>query len=101
MTNGTDAVRQRYAMGGILERVIAFLLERGIDPERPNYQGFFSLRPTPRARNRSYTRAYRAGWYQFEHARGRAWIATPCLSSRWPAAHHNVRHRWARFLLNG
>ena len=41
MTNGTDAVRQRYAMSGIMDRVIAFLLERGIDPERPTYQDFF------------------------------------------------------------
>src|SRR4029453_15809815 len=36
-----DAVRQRYAMRGILDRVIAFLLERGIDPEHPTYQDFF------------------------------------------------------------
>lgn len=41
MTNGSDAVRQRYAMSGILDRVTAFLLERGIDPERPTYQDFF------------------------------------------------------------
>ena len=31
--------------------------------------GFLSLRSTPRARSRSYTRAYPEGWYQFEHAR--------------------------------
>ena len=41
MTNSIDAVRQRYAMSGILDRVIAFLRERGIDPERPTYQDFF------------------------------------------------------------
>jgi SAM-dependent methyltransferase len=41
MTEGTDAVRERYAISGILDRVIAFLLERGIDPERPTYQDFF------------------------------------------------------------
>ena len=41
MTNDADAVRQRYAMNGILDRVIAFLRERGIDPERPTYQDFF------------------------------------------------------------
>ena len=41
MTNGTDAVRQRYAMKGILDRVIAFLRERSIDPEHPTYQDFF------------------------------------------------------------
>ena len=40
MTNGTDAVRERYAMSGIMDRVIAFLLERGIDPERTTYQDF-------------------------------------------------------------
>jgi SAM-dependent methyltransferase len=39
--NATDAVRQRYSMSGILDRVIAFLRERGIDPERPTYQDFF------------------------------------------------------------
>src|SRR5262245_11089363 len=41
MTNVSDAVRQRYATTGILDRVIAFLLARGIDPERPSYQDFF------------------------------------------------------------
>jgi len=41
MTNETDAVRKRYAMSGILDRVIVFLQERGIDPERPTYQDFF------------------------------------------------------------
>jgi SAM-dependent methyltransferase len=41
MTNGSDAVRQHYAMSGILDRVNTFLLERGIDPERPTYQDFF------------------------------------------------------------
>src|SRR4029453_2500017 len=41
MTNSIDAVRQRYAMSGILDRVIAFLRERGVDPERPTYQDFF------------------------------------------------------------
>lgn len=40
MTSGSDAVRQRYAMSGILERVTAFLEERGVDPERPNYEDF-------------------------------------------------------------
>lgn len=40
MTNVSDIVRQRYATSGILDRVIAFLLERGIDPERPTYQDF-------------------------------------------------------------
>ncbi len=33
---GTRALRH----SGILDRVIAFLLERGIDPERPTYQDF-------------------------------------------------------------
>ena len=41
MTNGFDAVRQHYGMSGILDRVNAFLLERGIDPERPSYEDFF------------------------------------------------------------
>lgn len=41
MTNGSDAVRQHYGMSGILDRVNAFLLERGIDPERPTYEDFF------------------------------------------------------------
>src|SRR4030095_13372852 len=41
MANGTDAVRQRYPMRGLLDRVISFLLERGIDPEHPTYQDFF------------------------------------------------------------
>jgi SAM-dependent methyltransferase len=41
MTDGGDAVRQRYAISGILDRVIAFLVERGIDPEHPTYQDFF------------------------------------------------------------
>src|SRR5262249_48889588 len=41
MTNVSDAVRQRYATSGILDRVIAFLLARGIDPEHPSYQDFF------------------------------------------------------------
>src|SRR5262245_54559878 len=41
MTNVSDAVRQRYAKTGILDRVIAFLRERGIDPEHPSYQDFF------------------------------------------------------------
>ena len=41
MTNGSDAVRQHYGMSGILDRVTAFLLERGIDPERPTYEDFF------------------------------------------------------------
>ena len=41
MTNSIDAVRQRYAMSGILDRVIAFLRERGIYPEHPTYQDFF------------------------------------------------------------
>src|ERR671910_1662111 len=47
MTNGTDTVRERYAMSGILDRVIAFLLERGIDPERPTYQDFFHFDQLP------------------------------------------------------
>ena len=41
MTNITDAVRHRYAMSGTMDRVVAFLRERGIDPERPTYQDFF------------------------------------------------------------
>src|SRR5262245_9649627 len=41
MTNVSDAVRQRYAKTGILDRVIAFLRERGIDPEHPSYQDLF------------------------------------------------------------
>jgi len=41
MTNGTDAIRGRYGLSGILDRVTAFLLERRIDPERPSYQDFF------------------------------------------------------------
>jgi sarcosine/dimethylglycine N-methyltransferase len=41
MTKGSDAVQQHYAMSGILDRVTAFLLERGIDPERPTYEDFF------------------------------------------------------------
>ena len=41
MINDTGAVRERYAMSGILDRVIGFLHERGIDPERPSYQDFF------------------------------------------------------------
>src|SRR5919198_1020837 len=41
MTNGSEAVQERYAISGILGRVIAFLLERGIDPEHPTYQDFF------------------------------------------------------------
>ena len=41
MTNVTDAVRERYAMSGTMARVVAFLRERGIDPERPAYQDFF------------------------------------------------------------
>jgi len=40
MKNGSDAVQQRYAMNGILDRVTAFLQERGVDPERPNYEDF-------------------------------------------------------------
>lgn len=40
MTAGSDAVRQRYAIGGILDRVTRFLRERGVDPQRPNYQDF-------------------------------------------------------------
>ena len=41
MTNGTDVVQQRYAITGILDRVTAFLRDRGIDPEQPTYQDFF------------------------------------------------------------
>ncbi len=41
MANGSDMIRQRYAQSGILDRVIAFLLERGVDPESPTYQDFF------------------------------------------------------------
>ena len=41
MTIKPDAVRQRYAMDGILERVTVFLRKRGVDPERPTYQDFF------------------------------------------------------------
>ena len=47
MTNDTDAVRERYAMSGILDRVIVFLQERGIDPERPTYQDFFHFDQLP------------------------------------------------------
>ena len=43
MTIGTDAVRQRYAISGILDRVNAFLLKRGIDPEHPTYQDLFPV----------------------------------------------------------
>jgi hypothetical protein len=47
MTNGSDAVRQHYGMSGILDRVTAFLLERGIDPERPTYEDFlYSINST-------------------------------------------------------
>ena len=42
MTKDTDAVRERYAISGILDRVNAFLLKRGIDPEHPTYQELFS-----------------------------------------------------------
>ena len=41
MTNSTEAVRERYTMNGTIARVIAFLRERGIDPEHPTYQDFF------------------------------------------------------------
>jgi arsenite methyltransferase len=41
MTESTEAVRERYAINGTMARVIAFLRERGIDPERPAYQDFF------------------------------------------------------------
>ena len=41
MTESTEAVRERYAINGTTARVIAFLRERGIDPERPAYQDFF------------------------------------------------------------
>ena len=41
MTDSADAVRERYAINGTMARVIAFLRERGIDPERPAYQDFF------------------------------------------------------------
>ena len=41
MTNSTEAVRERYAINGTMARVIAFLRERGIDPEHPAYQDFF------------------------------------------------------------
>src|ERR1041384_1545775 len=41
MTDGTDVVLQRYAITGILDRVTAFLRDRGIDPEHPTYQDFF------------------------------------------------------------
>src|SRR5262245_4296368 len=41
MKNDTDVVRERYGMSGAMDRVIAFLRERGIDPEHPKYQDFF------------------------------------------------------------
>jgi arsenite methyltransferase len=41
MTDSTEAVRERYAINGTMARVVAFLRERGIDPERPAYQDFF------------------------------------------------------------
>ena len=41
MTKDSDAVRERYAKSGILDRVIAFLLKRGIDPEHLTYQDLF------------------------------------------------------------
>ena len=41
MTESTEAVRERYAINGTMARVIAFLRERGVDPERPTYQDFF------------------------------------------------------------
>ena len=41
MTDSNDAVRERYAINGTMARVIAFLRERRIDPERPTYQDFF------------------------------------------------------------
>src|SRR5262245_29423480 len=41
MTNDIVAVRERYGTSGTMDRVIAFLRERGIDPERPKYQDFF------------------------------------------------------------
>lgn len=41
MANGADTIRQHYAMSGILDRVNAFLLARGIDPKHPSYQDFF------------------------------------------------------------
>ena len=41
MTDSTEAVRERYAINGTMARVVAFLRERGIDPEHPAYQDFF------------------------------------------------------------
>jgi SAM-dependent methyltransferase len=41
MTDGADTIRQHYGVSGILDRVNAFLLARGIDPEHPSYQDFF------------------------------------------------------------
>jgi ubiquinone/menaquinone biosynthesis C-methylase UbiE len=41
MAAQTEAVRQRYAIDGILDRVTGFLRERGIDPQRPTYQDLF------------------------------------------------------------
>jgi SAM-dependent methyltransferase len=41
VTNDTNAVRARYSISGTMDRVIAFLRERGIDPEHPTYQDFF------------------------------------------------------------
>lgn len=47
MTNGTEAVRERYAISGILDRVNAFLLERGIDrSDRPMRIFFPSINST-------------------------------------------------------
>ena len=94
MTNGSDAVRQHYAMSGILDRVTAFLLERGIDPERPTYQDFFPFDQL-HARGVEATReAYRARWYQFEHAGNgpgvRSWrsLACHCRDMRLPRHWH-------------
>ena len=41
MTDGADTIRQHYGVRGILDRVNAFLLARGIDPKHPSYQDFF------------------------------------------------------------
>jgi ubiquinone/menaquinone biosynthesis C-methylase UbiE len=40
MTNKADTIRRHYATSGILDRVDAFLVTRGLDLERANYQDF-------------------------------------------------------------
>ena len=40
MSSGADTLRRHYGTSGILGRVDAFLVARGINPERPSYQDF-------------------------------------------------------------